>query len=48
VQSTKRAHMVNEAVDKWCKGFLGLSLATSNANVVVKSVAHLGVAGADA
>jgi hypothetical protein len=30
------------------QGFLGQNLATSNANVVVRNVAHLGVANAHA
>jgi hypothetical protein len=44
----KRPHMANEARRKWGQGFLAQNQATSNANVVLRNVAHLGVAGAHA
>jgi hypothetical protein len=40
--------VINEAHKRYKKAVLGETLATSNANVVVRNVAHLGVAGAHA
>jgi hypothetical protein len=36
--------MASEARTKWGRGFLGQILGTRNANVVVRNVAHAGVA----
>jgi hypothetical protein len=41
-------HLVDEAISKWGEGFLGQNPAISNANVVVRNVAHLEVPGAHA